>query len=68
MNDAIHTRKPKHHDRIVLSDAYDVEFWVCELGCTEDELRAAVNEHGDEVAKIRRVLKKQPDATKMEWD
>ena len=68
MNDAIQTRKPKYRDRIVLSEAYDVEFWVCEFGCTEDELRAAVNQHGDEVEKIRRVLKKTPDATKMEWD
>ena len=61
-------RVPSDRSRVNLNDAYEVEFWVLEFACTEQQLRDAVREHGDSADAIGAALKKQPAANIMEWD
>ena len=61
-------RDPVDRSRIDLGEPYEVQFWTVEFGCTEQELRDAVEKHGDSAEAIREVLKKQPAANIMEWD
>lgn len=61
-------RMPRDRSRVNLDEPYEVQFWMIELGCTEQELRDAVHEHGDSVEALRRALKKQPASNIMEWD
>ena len=54
--------------RVNLDEPYEVQFWMIELDCTEQQLRDAVHEHGDSIEALRLALKKQPAANIMEWD
>jgi hypothetical protein len=54
--------------RVNLDEPYEVQFWMIEFNCTEEQLRDAVHEHGDTVEALRAALKKQPAANIMEWD
>ena len=67
MNDSKYTT-PQDRSRVNLDEPYEVQFWMIELGCSEQQLRDAVHEHGDSVEMLRRQLKKQPAANIMEWD
>jgi hypothetical protein len=60
--------RPADRKRVNLDEPYEVQFWMLEFGCTEQQLRDAVNEHGDTAEKIGAALKRQPASTKMEWD
>ena len=62
------TRAPQERSRVNLDEPYEVQFWMIDFGCTEQQLRDAVQEHGDTVEKLRTVLKRQPAATIVEWD
>ena len=62
------TRAPQERSRVNLDEPYEVQFWMIDFGCTEQQLRDAVQEHGDTVEKLRAVLKRQPAATIVEWD
>ena len=45
--------------RISLQQDYEIRDWTKSLGCTEDQLRAAVKAVGDSAEKVREFLKKK---------
>ena len=59
---------PRDRTRVNLDEPYEVQFWMIEFGCTEQQLHDAVKEHGDTVERLREALKRQPEANIMEWD
>ena len=42
-------RAPQPRSRVNLDTPYDVQFWMIEFGCTEQQFRDAVHSHGDTV-------------------
>ena len=58
----------RDRSRVNLDEPYEVQYWMMEFSCTEQELRDAVRDHGDTVEALSAVLKKQPAANIMEWD
>jgi hypothetical protein len=44
---------------IALKEPHEVRSWCNSLGCTEDELKAAVKAVGDSAEKVREYLKKK---------
>lgn len=61
-------RHPENTARIDIEHDQDLSYWMCEFGCTAEQLRAAVREHGDSAEAIRQVLKRQGGANFMESD
>ena len=68
MADSPQYQASRDRNRVNLDEPYEVQFWMIEFNCTEQQLRDAVQEHGDSVAAIREALKRQPAANIMEWD
>ena len=50
---------PTGTNRISLEAQHLVRYWRAELGCSEDELRAAIAAVGVHAADVRRYLKRQ---------
>ena len=65
MNDPRH---PRDRSRVNLDEPYEVQFWMMEFNCTEQQLRDAVKDHGDTIEALGAALRKQPAANIMEWD
>ena len=68
MTDRLNERAPRERSRVNLDEPYEVQFWMMEFACTEQQLRDAVHAHGDSVEQLRQALKRQPAANIMEWD
>ena len=68
MTDQQQQRASRERSRINLDEPYEVQFWMMEFECTEQQLRDAVTEHGDTVEAVGAALKKQPAANIIEWD
>jgi hypothetical protein len=61
-------QQPRDRTRINLDEPYEVQFWMIEFNCTEQQLRDAVKDHGDTIEAVGAALKRQPAANIMEWD
>ena len=64
----LNQRASHERTRVNLDEPYEVQFWMIEFSCTEQQLRDAVQEHGDTVERLREALHQQPAANIMEWD
>lgn len=51
-------RGPADRARINLNQDHEVRYWTDALGCTEDQLKAAVKKAGPMVDDVRAALKK----------
>lgn len=51
-------KRPQDASRINLSQSYEVEYWCNHFGCSEDELRKAVDEVGTSKEAVTDYLKK----------
>lgn len=51
-------RGPADRSRINVHESYELSYWCRELGCTESQLRQAVQAVGPMVANVRRHLGK----------
>ena len=52
-------RGPQDRNRINMSQPHEVRYWTQALGCTESELRTAVQQAGDRADAVRQHLAKQ---------
>lgn len=59
MADDLNNRGPQDRNRINVNESWEVRYWTKELGCTEEELRAAVTSAGVSVDKVREYLKQK---------
>jgi hypothetical protein len=59
MADDLENRGPQDRSRISLSEPWEVKYWTTQLGCTEEELRAAIEKHGNSAQTIKDVLRNQ---------
>jgi len=59
MPDDLKNRGPADRSRINVREEWERRWWCKELGCTEAELRAAVEAAGVSAAKVREHLKKK---------
>jgi hypothetical protein len=57
-------RGPKDRSRVDIDDEVEVRFWCCELKCTEEQLRMAVDRVGPLVDDVRRALSWGPSPTR----
>ena len=53
MPDDLKRRKPEDPKRINVNQTWEVRYWTKELGCSEAQLRSAVNVVGVMVDKVR---------------
>lgn len=53
MSDDTKNRGPADRSRINVNERWEVEYWTKALGCTEAQLRAAVNAVGVMTDKVR---------------
>jgi hypothetical protein len=58
MSDNLKIRGPADRSRVNVNETWEVAYWCRELGCTESDLRRAVNAVGPMVANVRRHLGK----------
>jgi len=57
MVDNLQNRGPADRNRINVNEPWEVRHWCSEFGCTEAQLRAAVQEVGVSADAVRRKLK-----------
>ena len=57
MVDNLQNRGPADRNRINVNEPWEVRHWCREFGCTEAQLRAAVQEAGVSADAVRRKLK-----------
>jgi hypothetical protein len=57
MNDHKTRRQAPEPKRINAADGYELIYWKRQLGCTEQQLRAAIAATGPEVEQVRVYLK-----------
>ena len=55
---------PTHHERepISLQQGYEIRHWCKVLGCTEKDLRAAVEVVGNSATRVREFLQGRPSS------
>ncbi len=56
MSDDLTKKRPQDASRINIHEAWEVEYWCKALGCTKDELIAAVAAVGTSVSAVREYL------------
>jgi hypothetical protein len=59
MADDTSIRTQADRTRINLSQEHEVRYWTQELGCTPEELKAAVQAAGNSVEKVREYVKQR---------
>lgn len=57
MADDTTLRGGQDRTRINVNQEHEVRYWTKELGCTEEQLKAAVQRAGTQVEKVRESLK-----------
>ncbi|MBA3831812.1 MAG: DUF3606 domain-containing protein [Chthoniobacterales bacterium] len=57
MSDDLTKRRPQDASKVNIHEPYEVRWWCHEFGCTEQELRNAVNKVGVSADAVRRYLK-----------
>ncbi len=57
MPDDLTKRRPQDASRINIHEPYEVRWWTHEFGCTERQLKEAVNEVGTSANAVRKYLK-----------
>lgn len=58
MSDDLSKRRPQDASKVNVHEAWEVKYWCNEFGCTESQLRAAVQAVGVSAAAVRRYLGK----------
>jgi len=58
MSDNLTKRRPQDASKININQEYEVNWWCEELGCTKNQLIAAVKEVGVSASKVREYLGK----------
>ncbi|KIQ28163.1 hypothetical protein FHY30_001235 [Xanthomonas arboricola] len=53
MSTADANRKPTNMEHVSISEEWELQYWARELGMSEDDLRAAVEEVGNVTTKLR---------------
>ncbi|MCC5064302.1 DUF3606 domain-containing protein [Xanthomonas campestris] len=53
MSTADTNRKPTDMEHVSISEEWELQYWARELGMSEDDLRAAVEEVGNVTTKLR---------------
>ncbi|MEA0638142.1 DUF3606 domain-containing protein [Xanthomonas campestris pv. campestris] len=53
MSTADANRKPTDMEHVSISEEWELQYWARELGMSEDDLRAAVEEVGNVTTKLR---------------
>ena len=53
MSTADANRKPTDMEHVIISEEWELQYWARELGMSEDDLRAAVEEVGNVTTKLR---------------
>ncbi|MCC3255633.1 DUF3606 domain-containing protein [Xanthomonas campestris] len=53
MSTADANRKPTDMEHVSISEEWELQYWALELGMSEDDLRAAVEEVGNVTTKLR---------------
>jgi hypothetical protein len=56
MPDNLNDRGPQDRSRISLSEQWEIDYWTMEFGCSEAELRKAVDEAGNSADEVREYL------------
>jgi hypothetical protein len=56
MADDLSKRGPQDASKISLSEPWEVQYWTSQLGCSEQELRAAVKAVGNGADAVRNFL------------
>ena len=52
----MHAPRAQDHWRVNLAEPWEITFWTREFGCSEDELKAAVQAVGDTAGAVRAQL------------
>ena len=60
MVDDTSNRGPQDRSRINLDQDFEVSYWTKALGCSEEQLRAAVRNVGASADKVREYVKTHP--------
>jgi uncharacterized protein DUF3606 len=63
MADDTSKRGPRDRSQINLDQDYEVRYWTETLGCTKEELKAAVAKVGTSVERVREHLRPQKHGT-----
>lgn len=58
MPDDLRNRGPQDRSRINVNEPWEVRYWCSEFGCTEAQLRAAVQAVGVSAEAVRRRFRK----------
>lgn len=58
MADDLSNRGPQDRARINVRETHELDYWTEALGCTEDQLRAAVSAVGVSSEKVREYLRR----------
>jgi hypothetical protein len=58
MSDDLKNKGPQDRSKINVNEPWEVRYWTKELGCTEQQLRAAVSAVGVSASAVRRHLGK----------
>ena len=56
MADDLKNRCAEHRSRVSMNDSHEVSYWTTTLGCSQDELAAAVARVGNSADAVRREL------------
>lgn len=56
MPDNLNDRGPQDRSRIGLGEQWELDYWTMEFGCSENELRKAVDEVGNSADEVREYL------------
>jgi hypothetical protein len=54
--DNLNERRPQDTSRISLNEKWEVKYWCRELGVSEDELRVAVLNVGNDAQKVKKYI------------
>ncbi len=57
MSDDLHQRGPQDASKINLHEAWEVQYWTKKFGCTEAQLRAAVQAVGSGAHAVEKHLR-----------
>jgi hypothetical protein len=58
MSDDLKDKGPQDRSRVSLSERWEVTYWTKKFGCTEEELRKAVQRVGSSAEAVEKELKK----------
>jgi hypothetical protein len=57
MSDNLNKKRPQDSSRISTSEKWEIQYWTKALGCTEEQLMAAVKKVGNSADAVREFLK-----------